>query len=113
MLNKDIDIPKSKGGMEHGDCLVSHMIIVSGSMAVMLMFVVHVVFHMQASRAVHAAELLGVLHSLWDATDIPSEERAHFVKLMSGPLRLHGRSLEKVDSLHPHTVLKTDQQAVA
>eukprot|EP00878_Enallax_costatus_P027660 GHUV01029802.1.p1 GENE.GHUV01029802.1~~GHUV01029802.1.p1 ORF type:complete len:632 (+),score=237.56 GHUV01029802.1:325-2220(+) len=50
---------------------------------------------LKASRAAHAAELLGVLHSLWDATEVPAEERAHFVKLMSGPLRLHGRSLEK------------------
>lgn len=56
----------------------------------------HIAAWLQASRAAHAAELLGVLHSLWDATDVPAEERAHFVRLMSGSLRLHGRSLEKV-----------------
>jgi hypothetical protein len=40
--------------------------------------------------------VLGVLHSLWDATAVPAEERAHYVKLMGGSLRLHARSLEKV-----------------
>lgn len=51
---------------------------------------------LQGARAAHAADVLGVLHSLWDATGVPQEERAHFVKLMSGSLRLHARSLEKV-----------------
>jgi hypothetical protein len=37
-----------------------------------------------------------VLKSLWDATDVPDQERSHFVRMMSGPLRLHGASLEKV-----------------
>jgi hypothetical protein len=37
-----------------------------------------------------------VLHSLWDAIDVPDSERGHFVKMMSGPLRLHERSLDKV-----------------
>jgi hypothetical protein len=51
---------------------------------------------LQSARATHAAEVLGVLHSLWDATAVPAEERAHYVKLMGGSLRLHARSLEKV-----------------
>jgi hypothetical protein len=46
--------------------------------------------------------VLGVLHSLWDATAVPAEERAHYVKLMGGSLRLHARSLEKV---RPRTAL--------
>jgi hypothetical protein len=51
---------------------------------------------LQASRGAHAREVLSVLHSLWDATEVPEAERAHFVSLMSGPLRLHAASLEKV-----------------
>ncbi|WIA37030.1 hypothetical protein OEZ86_014014 [Tetradesmus obliquus] len=50
---------------------------------------------LKSARATHAAEVLGVLHSLWDATAVPAEERGHFVKLMGGSLRLHARSLEK------------------
>ncbi|KAF6264709.1 microtubule associated protein-domain-containing protein [Scenedesmus sp. NREL 46B-D3] len=50
---------------------------------------------LRSARATHAAEVLGVLHSLWDATAVPPEERAHYVKLMAGSLRLHARSLEK------------------
>jgi hypothetical protein len=50
----------------------------------------------QASRGAHAGEVLSVLNSLWDATDVPDQERSHFVRMMSGPLRLHAASLEKV-----------------
>jgi len=40
--------------------------------------------------------VLSVLNSLWDATEVPTQERSHFVRMMSGPLRLHAASLEKV-----------------
>eukprot|EP00775_Hariotina_reticulata_P001328 gene1328-1672_t len=50
---------------------------------------------LRAARSAHAGELLSVLHSLWDAIDVPDSERGHFVKMMSGPLRLHERSLDK------------------
>lgn len=50
---------------------------------------------LKASRGAHASELLSVLNSLWDATDVPDHERSHFLRMMSGPLRLHGASLEK------------------
>jgi hypothetical protein len=50
----------------------------------------------QASRGVHATAVLSVLSSLWDATEVPDQERSHFVLLMTGPLRLHASSLEKV-----------------
>lgn len=52
--------------------------------------------HAQASRGAHAGEVLSVLNSLWDATDVPDQERSHFVRMMSGSLRLHAASLEKV-----------------
>lgn len=51
---------------------------------------------MQASRDAHATGVLSVLGSLWDATEVPEQERAHFVRLMKGQLRLHAASLEKV-----------------
>jgi hypothetical protein len=54
---------------------------------------------LQASRGAHASELLSVLNSLWDATDVPDQERSHFLRMMSGPLRLHGASLEKVSCI--------------
>lgn len=54
------------------------------------------VYAMQASRDAHATEVLSVLNSLWDATEVPEQERSHFVRMMSGQLRLHAASLEKV-----------------
>jgi len=53
--------------------------------------------NLKAQRSAHAAEAMSVLHSLWDACDVPAEapERSGLVRLMSGPLRLHTRSLEK------------------
>jgi hypothetical protein len=52
----------------------------------------------QAQREAHAAQLMGVLSSLWGAMDMPAAcpDRAVFVRMMTSPLRLHQKSLEKV-----------------
>lgn len=53
---------------------------------------------MQAERAAHAHDLMEVLASLWGALDIAEDapERTTFGRIMSGPQRLHSKSLEKV-----------------
>lgn len=58
--------------------------------------------NLKAQREAHAAELLGILHSLWDAMEVPpsSSERTVFVKMMTSGVRLHIKSLEKV--IHEH-----------
>jgi protein regulator of cytokinesis 1 len=52
---------------------------------------------LKAQRAAHASELMIILTSLWEACGVPPDapERAGLAKLMSGPLRLHARSLER------------------
>lgn len=41
---------------------------------------------------------MGVLSSLWEALEVEQEDvdRGIFVRLMSGPARLHGKSIQKV-----------------
>lgn len=43
---------------------------------------------------------MGVLNSLWEALEVEQEDvdRGIFVRLMSGPARLHGKSIQKVCS---------------
>lgn len=52
---------------------------------------------LRAQRAAHAANLMSVLASLWDACGAPpgAPERAGLAALMAGPHRLHARSLER------------------
>ncbi len=41
---------------------------------------------------------MGVLSSLWEALEVEQEDvdRGIFARLMSGPARLHGKSIQKV-----------------
>ncbi|KAL3159772.1 hypothetical protein ABBQ38_010177 [Trebouxia sp. C0009 RCD-2024] len=51
----------------------------------------------QEYREQRAEELMGVLSSLWEALEVEKEDvdRGIFVRLMSGPARLHGKSIQK------------------
>lgn len=53
---------------------------------------------LQDYREQRAEELMGVLNSLWEALEVEQEDvdRGIFVRLMSGPARLHGKSIQKV-----------------
>ena len=60
----------------------------------------------QEYREQRAQELMGVLCSLWEALEVEQEDvdRGIFTRLMSGPARLHGKSIQKVPLLlllHP------------
>ncbi|DBB10062.1 hypothetical protein WJX82_001864 [Trebouxia sp. C0006] len=48
-------------------------------------------------REQRAEELMGVLSSLWEALEVEQEDvdRGIFARLMSGPARLHGKSIQK------------------
>ncbi|KAK9803571.1 hypothetical protein WJX72_001222 [[Myrmecia] bisecta] len=52
---------------------------------------------LKARREERAGELMGVLESLWTALDVAEDDvdRAIFARLMAGPARLHGKSIEK------------------
>ena len=56
---------------------------------------------MQEYREQRAGELMGVLSSLWEALEVEQEDvdRGIFTRLMSGPARLHGKSIQKVTCL--------------
>ncbi len=45
---------------------------------------------------------MGVLSSLWEALEVEQEDvdRGIFARLMSGPARLHGKSIQKVLAAH-------------
>ena len=45
---------------------------------------------------------MGVLSSLWEALEVEQEDvdRGIFARLMSGPARLHGKSIQKVLATH-------------
>lgn len=55
---------------------------------------------------------MGVLNSLWEALEVEQEDvdRGIFVRLMSGPARLHGKSIQKVCNncywISPHTLAR-------
>ncbi len=53
---------------------------------------------LQEYREQRAEELMGVLSSLWEALEVEQEDvdRGIFARLMSGPARLHGKSIQKV-----------------
>ena len=55
----------------------------------------------QDYREQRAEELMGVLNSLWEALEVEQEDvdRGIFVRLMSGPARLHGKSIQKVSTI--------------
>lgn len=55
-------------------------------------------FDRQEYREQRAEELMGVLSSLWEALEVEQEDvdRGIFARLMSGPARLHGKSIQKV-----------------
>lgn len=53
---------------------------------------------LQDYREQRAEELMGVLNSLWEALEVEQEDvdRGIFIRLMSGPACLHGKSIQKV-----------------
>ncbi len=57
---------------------------------------------LQEYREQRAEELMGVLSSLWEALEVEQEDvdRGIFARLMSGPARLHGKSIQKVLAAH-------------
>jgi hypothetical protein len=57
---------------------------------------------LQEYREQRAEELMGVLSSLWEALEVEQEDvdRGIFARLMSGPARLHGKSIQKVLVAH-------------
>lgn len=66
---------------------------------------------MQDYREQRAEELMGVLSSLWEALEVEQEDvdRGIFVRLMSGPARLHGKSIQKVCHSCPHALYLAQQ----
>lgn len=54
---------------------------------------------------------MGVLSSLWEALEVEQEDvdRGIFVRLMSGPARLHGKSIQKVCHSCPHALYLAQQ----
>lgn len=66
---------------------------------------------LQDYREQRAEELMGVLNSLWEALEVEQEDvdRGIFVRLMSGPACLHGKSIQKVCHSSMHALYLAQQ----